>query len=585
MSGDKPEAAGWDTVIRVAQMKTAFRSFGSSLLVASLLVGLLVAGCTDDRIEPASDDAGGWVTGALHVHSDYSDGAGSVDAIAAAARSAGLDFVVLTDHWSEEAPENAEEGYHDGVLVLVGMEATTDAGHILGLDLPATGVQLRRRNATEVLRQIQSLGGFALIAHPDSEREEFRWTGWELKGYEGFELFNAYSAYTQEGLVSSLAHFLLNPYLQTPLLDWAVNWNRELGARWDGMLPDRKLVAWAGADAHGGIPLADGYFLTWPSYGQALRMARNHLWLEAPLTGSVGEDRAGIYRALRNGHGYVSLGEADDGAGFRFWAERGGVEVGMGGNMEPGRVTFHASSPLADAELRLLRNGALVADGRGELEHSTAVEGLYRVEARKPVATLGGEALQPWIVSNPIAVLPPERETARLEANILGPAEPWVIDMARATDYPMVLNVEVVDGCRSLDLEPGEFGENSFRADFALEIPPEGARDTTTEPWGRCTLADRRSQDLAGYSGVRFEVRSDAIYRVRLVMADGERFRTTSFLTDTAWTEVAIPFLELGEDLDLSRISEVSFFFETSNTIPGTDTEIEVRGIVLVPAA
>jgi PHP domain len=559
----------------------------SLAFVASLLT-LAVTGCHDDPAvtRAVPNDASRWVTGALHVHSSYSDGVGSVNDIAAAARSAGLDFVVLTDHWSNESPERAEDGYYHGVLVLAGLEAATDAGHILGIDLPATGVRFRRRNATEVMRQIRNLGGFAIVAHPDSEREEFRWTGWDLTGYEGFELFSAYSAYTQQGAITSLAHLLINPYFQTSLLDWSADWNQTLSTTWDEMLEDRKLVAWAGADAHGGIELGDGYFLAWPSYEQAFQVARNHLWLETPLTGSVGDDRARIYEALRGGHGYVSLGEGDDGTGFRFWAERGNVEVGMGGDLEPGPLTFYALSPRPDAELRLLRNGGLVSEGRGELEYGTTLEGLYRVEARRRVATLGGETLQPWIVSNPIAVLPPVRETGRIEANLLPPAEPWVIDMARVTDYPMVLNVEVVEGCMSLDLEPGEFGPDSFRAHFALEVPPTGARDTTSEPWGRCTLADRRSQDLSAYSGIRFEVRSDAVYRVRLAMADGDSFRATSFLTDTAWTEVAIPFWELGDGaLDLSHVSELSFFFETSNAIPGRDTSIEIRGIALVPGA
>ena len=38
------------------------------------------------------------VKGAFHVHTNRSDGSGSVEEVAAAARSAGLQFVIFTDH-------------------------------------------------------------------------------------------------------------------------------------------------------------------------------------------------------------------------------------------------------------------------------------------------------------------------------------------------------------------------------------------------------------------------------------------------------------------------------------------------------
>jgi hypothetical protein len=38
------------------------------------------------------------LAGALHVHSTYSDGAGDVPTVMDAAREAGVDFVLLTDH-------------------------------------------------------------------------------------------------------------------------------------------------------------------------------------------------------------------------------------------------------------------------------------------------------------------------------------------------------------------------------------------------------------------------------------------------------------------------------------------------------
>ena len=54
--------------------------------------------------------------------------------VIACARAAGLDFVV--DHRPQQPRRPAaEQGYHGGVLVLVGTELSTTAGHILGLGL------------------------------------------------------------------------------------------------------------------------------------------------------------------------------------------------------------------------------------------------------------------------------------------------------------------------------------------------------------------------------------------------------------------------------------------------------------------
>src|SRR5262245_47782735 len=77
------------------------------------------------------------VAGAYHVHSTISDGAGDVNTIAAAAKRAGLQFVILTDHGDGTRTPEAPR-YVDGVLCLEGVEISTDGGHFVALGLPAT---------------------------------------------------------------------------------------------------------------------------------------------------------------------------------------------------------------------------------------------------------------------------------------------------------------------------------------------------------------------------------------------------------------------------------------------------------------
>ena len=88
-----------------------------------------------DASRSASVNGLRWYAGALHVHTNHSDGTLAPAAVAAAARDAGLDFVAITDHnnttWTRE-PMPASP------LAIVGEELTTPAGHASVWGLPRT---------------------------------------------------------------------------------------------------------------------------------------------------------------------------------------------------------------------------------------------------------------------------------------------------------------------------------------------------------------------------------------------------------------------------------------------------------------
>ena len=111
--------------------------------------------------------------GALHIHSTYSDGIGTVAEIAEAANAAGLDFLLLCDHSNLDAHGNGEDGWHGRTLVLVGTEVTTDAGHLLALDVPQSFLPAPAA-AAEAQRAIQDSGGFGYIALPCDLKDHWR---------------------------------------------------------------------------------------------------------------------------------------------------------------------------------------------------------------------------------------------------------------------------------------------------------------------------------------------------------------------------------------------------------------------------
>ena len=85
------------------------------------------------------------------------------------------------------------------MLVLVGSELSTTAGHLLGLGIADPGYRFSGE-ARDGLDDIRDLGGCAFAAHPTSPRDDFRWTGWDLPGPWGLELLNGDSEWRRAEL-------------------------------------------------------------------------------------------------------------------------------------------------------------------------------------------------------------------------------------------------------------------------------------------------------------------------------------------------------------------------------------------------
>ena len=104
----------------------------------------------------------------LHVHTAASpDGRSTLEALAKAARAAGLDALAVTDHnLCTPIPHELE-----GVLLIAGCEVSTAQGHITGLFLeePLDLEALRRGGlptGAEAAEEIRRRGGIAVLAHP-----------------------------------------------------------------------------------------------------------------------------------------------------------------------------------------------------------------------------------------------------------------------------------------------------------------------------------------------------------------------------------------------------------------------------------
>ncbi len=112
----------------------------------------------------------GWYRGDLHTHTVHSDGRRRIEEMAAAATTAGLDFIVSTDHNTNSA-NRAWSAASSDLEVIAGEEVTTRHGHWLAVGLPPGGwVDWRYAPRDGVFagyaERVRADGGVVVAAHP-----------------------------------------------------------------------------------------------------------------------------------------------------------------------------------------------------------------------------------------------------------------------------------------------------------------------------------------------------------------------------------------------------------------------------------
>lgn len=525
--------------------------------------------------------------GVVHVHTTLSDGGGAPEEVVAAARASGLSFVILTDHNNLDAKR--VEGYHGGLLVLVGSEISTTAGHLLGLGVPDPHFRFSG-DARDALEDVRDLGGVAVVAHPQSPVESLRWTGWDHPGAWGLELLNGDSQWRGAGwarLLRTTALYGVNP--RYALLGSLSSPSSTL-ARWDELLAERDVAGLVGADAHSRVPVRKQWAMRFPSYEAVFGLARTHLLLESPLKGDPAADASAIVLALGRGRSYVGLDALAPAGGFSFLAERNGKRWSMGDTVPAGPgLTLRAGGRMPrGARLALLRDGRRLTESEGRIEERPVGSGVYRVEARVP----GWEV--PWVLSNPIYVFDPDAAERRAR-RASWPEEPAAPAAARTLDAfeGRTIFTPEFDPSSQVSLALSQRGDDSAetgaRMEFRLGAPgPQGP----AHAW--CALVNRERRDLSGFAGLVLSVKADGVYRLWVQVRDenpagsddGTETWLGSIKTSPEWRRIAVPFARLRSldkhsdgRLDLGRVRALVLVFDELTVKPGTQGTIWLRDL------
>jgi len=338
-----------------------------------------------------------------HVHSTYSDGTATVPELLAAARDAGADALLLTDHDSLGARRDGWEGWHDGVFLLVATEVSPKHGHYLAFGVDAE-IAHAGRSALEIAAAVRAAGGFGVAAHPFSEggrmlvpsvtRRIVLPHGWPAldddRGCDGIELWN---------LTTDAAEGWRTPtdalrWLRDPEAAVALGPPAHHVRRWDELSARRRLPAIGGLDGHAPGIRIRGRVRSPLSHPRTFSLLRTHLVCERPLADDAAAARATIVEALAAGAAWLACPSVAPATGARVWAERGdGTTVAMGAEAPAGPAVLRIRLPTA-AQVTVHRDGVPVRRAHTAALDVDVERGVHRIEAR-----IGGRL---WLLSNPV---------------------------------------------------------------------------------------------------------------------------------------------------------------------------------------
>lgn len=187
--------------------------------------------------------------GAIHIHTKLSDGTGDINSISKAAKKAGLNWIIITDHNNFDI----KEGFYNGVCVIKGEEISPcSSNHYIALDIknlinPSDDTQ-------KFVDEVRAQGGFGFAAHPDeadnrkNKAHPIKWTNKSVIP-DGIEIWNWFSDWADDYDETNIfkiaySYFFRHKLIQGPHKE-TLKWWDELNKKSENIVP-----AIAGVDAH-----------------------------------------------------------------------------------------------------------------------------------------------------------------------------------------------------------------------------------------------------------------------------------------------------------------------------------------------
>ncbi|MGD2153062.1 MAG: hypothetical protein PVG79_07310 [Gemmatimonadales bacterium] len=368
---------------------------------------------------PPLAPAGVRAAGVLGVHTQRShDAVGSESEVVRAARDAGLDFVIISDHRSADAPQElwrVPVRYQEGVLLVRGQEISLgrDVGRVLvfGLDTVLTHWE---GSLDELAATLEREAATAVVAHSRSPRTRDSWRPRETPGIAGWEVFDLADIGRARLEDPWVVYHLLALATSAPigrmhrslLRLYRDGFDQPAVAAFDSLYPWNRSTALGALDVHPkmrvvGRPL--------PGYGPFFKSIVNHVELASPLPADAGSATESLAAALDAGSAFISFGDTRLARNFSLQlvvSDGGGVGIGRAVAWEQGqylRAGFWGG-PRDGLLYRVVRDGEHRAWVSGaELVWPLDEPGVYRVEVYRYTVRIGPLTwnLRPWIFAIP----------------------------------------------------------------------------------------------------------------------------------------------------------------------------------------
>ncbi|NOQ21810.1 MAG: hypothetical protein GQ565_04055 [Candidatus Aegiribacteria sp.] len=272
----------------------------------------------------------------LHVHTNASDGTGSIEQVIRMARDAGVNILGINDHNTLDARERGYGGWNSSLFVLAGaeLEDSEENTHLLvyGIDeLPLT------LDTLEQISFVNEHGGIAIAAHPTEApgklplTRSYSWkAGNATDGLAGVEVWNYMSLWKKGVSLFNVAAKLKFPdrHVEHPDPSAIEFWEGTGGC------------AIAGPDAHALRFGVGRVRLEVFPYDMLFRRLLTHILLDANLSDSDEVAEKQILSALRQGSCFTSNVLYGDASGFRAGREDDCVLLHLPG---AGQVTIGTS--------------------------------------------------------------------------------------------------------------------------------------------------------------------------------------------------------------------------------------------------
>lgn len=548
------------------------------VLVAVLIAWRIAALPSRPAVDHAAIAGEGEVRVAYHVHTRRSDGTGTVEEVAAAARVAGLDAVILTDHGdgtrSPDPPRRI-----DGVLVIDAVEISTWAGHYVALGARPSPYPLGGTPAS-VVEDVARLGGLGIVAHPVSSKDDLKWRDWDAP-FDGLEWLNADSEWRDRPgrLWESIATYPWAPVATiTALLDRPQQELRE----WDRRASRTPVVGLAAHDAHAriglrgvGEPYDGAVALRAPGYAALFAAFSNTVLLDGATWGrNADADATAVLAALRRARTYGVVTGRGVGRVVTFTARAGDMTAAMGETLDGGgvvTVTADTTAP-ADATTTLVCDGLAVTSVAGPRLSWTTADA--PTACRLEVALAGAPPVAaPWIVTNHIHL---RRADGGAPARAV--PEPQVVVALAGADAAWVA-----------EASPGS------RADVSVGTQPAAAMyhwtlaSAATAPFAALRLDTPPT--LATFDRLVLRASADRPTRVWLQLrtpADGGHRWGQSVYLDATPRQVTLPFdrflsLDRRDDMrvPLERVSALLVVVDTVHARPGDSGLVRLESVSL----